>query len=112
MKNEPEPVKGTARLTLTVNVETQKKAVLTHYQLQLIPSHPEMGYPAWRLTKSDGSHYEVLLTQDGPICNCADYIYRREYSAEPMCKHLKSLRAVGLLSRDLVHATDDNGFPP
>jgi predicted nucleic acid-binding Zn finger protein len=44
--------------------------------------------------------YDILLTPHGPACSCPDWEFRRNGRDEGGCKHVKSLRAVGLLSRE------------
>lgn len=57
----------------------------------------ECGTVAYRLTKSDGSHYNVVRTRLGSVeCDCPDYTYRREGTA-CMCKHGAALVDAGLI---------------
>lgn len=96
------PVQGSARLTLTVTVQTAKGPKETEYLLHYLHPYPEAD-PAWRLTKlKDGEPsdvvYDVALTPSGPECSCPDWNWCRQ-NAEKSCKHAESLRAVGLLRR-------------
>ncbi len=92
------PAHGTAALFLNVNGTT--------YRLRFIESHEEIGRPAWKLTKLDkdgattDTAYEILLTPHGPNCNCPDFVYRRDGRDPGLCKHCRSLVAVGLLKRE------------
>lgn len=95
------PVQGKARLssdckTLTITRSGKE----TDYALEFLESHPDLGYPAWRLTKLDGTFYDVILTEHGIECTCADYNYCR-VNTQKKCKHAESARAVGLLRNDL-----------
>lgn len=102
-ETSPEEVTGKASLYLFIERENQvsgKKAVMTHYRVNFIPSDPDIGAPAWRLTKWDGKkydeHYDVILRLTGAECTCPDFGFRR-HNTEKGCKHTASLRAVGLL---------------
>lgn len=55
--------------------------------------------PAWRLTKSEGDHYEVHVASHGPSCTCPDFIWCREHQDPAGCKHVVALRQQGLLRR-------------
>jgi hypothetical protein len=85
-----EPVHGVARLTLSISG--------TDYRLRRIPTDPSAALRAWRLRKADGTHYTVAVTEHGPCCDCADFTFRRDGLDPNGCKHIASLRAVGLLS--------------
>lgn len=96
---ERKPVEGKARLTLTITVKTKRKSVTTIYLVQYL--HPaDWADPAWRLTKADGTTYDVHLSQDGPYCTCPDFIYCREEKRKK-CKHVEAARSVGLLRKDV-----------
>jgi hypothetical protein len=60
------------------------------------PTHNEDGR-AWRLRKADGTTYWVAETPYGPTCDCPDQVWRREGRDPAGCKHLRSLRAAGLV---------------
>jgi hypothetical protein len=57
--------------------------------------------PGWLdLEKSSGESYRVTLEgSQGPSCDCHDYRYRRAGLDSLGCKHLRALRAEGLLPR-------------
>jgi hypothetical protein len=59
---------------------------------------------AWRLRKADGSTYDVADTIDGPTCDCADQTFRHDGIDATGCKHIRALRALGLI--------DDEGDGP
>ena len=90
------PVVGKARLVLIIEVVRKKGTLETPYLCQFLPSDPSIGKPAWRLTKPDKTTYEVVMTEHGPVCNCADFTFCRG-NIEKGCKHTASLKAVGLL---------------
>jgi hypothetical protein len=83
------PASGTAGLTLHLNG--------TDYRLRLIQAHPEIASLAYRLTKPDGTAYDVRQTGYGAECSCPDYAYSREGKDPRGCKHVCGLRAWGLL---------------
>lgn len=84
----PQPA-GKARLTLTINN--------TDYFLINLRPHPETAIAAWRLTKKDGTSYDISITKHGVVnCTCPDFTWSREpYGA--FCKHIKAALALGLL---------------
>jgi hypothetical protein len=53
---------------------------------------------AWRLTKGEGKVYDVAEGPYGPTCDCPDFIYRRDGNDRHGCKHIRGLRAFGLVS--------------
>lgn len=94
-----EAVSGSARLDgdkLTVKVNTKKGPKETVYWVTRLDPHPNCGFPALKLVKSDGSSYELIRTPFGITCSCADYIFCRE-NTEKKCKHAEAGRACGLL---------------
>ncbi len=92
-----EPVKGKVRLLLEIEVQTRKGSVTTAYTVRFLESHPEIGAPAWRLTKTDGEFYDIILKPSGPECSCADFTFCRINNDARGCKHICACRAVGLL---------------
>jgi hypothetical protein len=52
---------------------------------------------AWRLRKADGMTYTVADTIDGATCDCADYVCRHDGHDQTGCKHIRALRALGLI---------------
>lgn len=51
----------------------------------------------FRLQKPDGSAYDVAQTAFGPVCDCPDFVFRRDGLDPTGCKHVKGLTAYGLL---------------
>ena len=94
---ERAPVEGHARLTLRITVRTKRGMDATDYVVTFLPSHPSVGAPAWRLTKTDGTVYDVIVRGHGPECDCPDFVICRDGRDRKGCKHIAALRAVGLL---------------
>jgi hypothetical protein len=93
---------GRAKLWIAITVVNDKGQETSHaYALTYLNPYPE-ATPAWRLTKTDDSSYDVALTEHGPVCSCPDFLYARDGHDEKGCKHVASLRAVGLLRREPV----------
>lgn len=68
------------------------------YGVEVIPAH-DSGSVAVRLTKPDGTAYDVVLDRYGLLhCDCGDYEFRRMNTAEA-CKHGKALLAEGVIRR-------------
>ena len=63
------------------------------------PIRPEMSdvIRAWRLRKPDGTVYSIADTIDGATCDCADFVYRHDGHDQTSCKHIRALRALGLI---------------
>ena len=92
-----QPVKGEAKLYMTVTVENAKGELVQRlYHLRFLQPHPEVANPAWRLTKTDGEFYDVAMTETGPTCTCPDWNFCRQNTPKA-CKHCEALRAVALL---------------
>ena len=83
------PPHGTASLTLTING--------VHYLIRLNEAHPGVARKAWRLTKADGTTYDVGIREFGTECSCGDFNFRRQQRGQ-QCKHIRAMVAVGLLS--------------
>ena len=45
-----------------------------------------------------GDIYDVTQTVHGPVCDCPDYIFRRDGLDPHGCLHIRAMRAVGILS--------------
>ena len=86
------PAHGVARLTLHINS--------TAYQVKPLPSDPSAANRVFRLRKADGVFYHVAATQDGAVCDCPDFTFRRDGIDPDGCKHIRALTVVGLLSRE------------
>ncbi len=82
-------VSGTCRLALAINA--------TVYFVRPLQPHPEVSARAVRLTKTDGTIYDVAITTHGAECSCPDFTFHRQGKDPKGCKHIAALRAVGLL---------------
>lgn len=83
------PATGTACLILVIND--------TFYQVARLRPDPEVASAAWRLAKGDDAVYDVALMPHGPMCSCPDFTFNRDGKDPAGCKHVKALRAWGLL---------------
>ena len=70
-----DPVHGTAALHLIITVKG--KPIV--YRVTNLQPDLEAANPAWRLTKSDGTFYDVHVDQHGAACACEDYLFCREH---------------------------------
>jgi hypothetical protein len=61
---------------------------------------------AWRLRKADGTTYTVADTSDGATCDCGDFIFRHDGRDQAGCKHVRALRALGLIDPDGEDASE------
>jgi hypothetical protein len=80
---------GTCRLSLSIN------GVL--YAIRRLECDPGAARVLWRLRKADGTSYHVARTDHGDDCSCPDFIFNRDGFDAEVCKHIRSLRACGLL---------------
>lgn len=87
------PVQGAARLCLLIRVKGKGQV----YYLDLLHPHTDLGTPAFRLTKTNGENYDVIVTPAGATCECQDFVRCRDGKDQKGCKHIAGLRAVGLL---------------
>ena len=83
------PAHGKAGLTLHVNGQD--------YRVCRLEPHPAVAGKGFRLTKPDGTHYDVATTPHGVTCECGDWVFHRDGKDPDGCKHVKALRAWGLL---------------
>ncbi|WP_435007057.1 hypothetical protein P12x_004458 [Tundrisphaera lichenicola] len=72
----------------------------TVYDVESLPNAPDAGGRAFRLTKADGTAYDVAQTAYGPECDCPDYIFRRDGIDPEGCKHVKAVVGSGLILRN------------
>lgn len=79
--------------SMTISIDDDEKT----YDVAALDPSPEVGSPAYRLTKRDGSgSHDVILTAHGPECSCGDFNFRRR-NEKIACKHIETLRARGFL---------------
>ena len=74
----------------------------TSYTLRVLPIGDMQELKAqFRLGKPDKSFYYVSVRLDDvAVCDCADFTFRRAQADFDGCKHILSLRAVGLLQME------------
>lgn len=84
-----QPQRNRCRLTLTING--------TDYALRSFASPDGR---VWILRRAEGHHHHVAPTAHGWTCNCGDWTWRREHRDPAGCKHIRALRAVGLIGED------------
>jgi hypothetical protein len=80
---------GTCRLTLSING--------TAYAVIPNRGASELASRAFRLKKADGTIYDVAATPHGVTCDCPDYLFNRQDKDVAGCKHVKAMKACGLL---------------
>lgn len=100
LKAPRKPVTGTARLLLCVTVPGKRKPNTTVYTVSRLSPHPQVGHPAYRLTKEDGTTYDVIRTAHGWVCCCPDFTYCRG-NHEKGCKHTAAV--AGLVQQGLLN---------
>jgi hypothetical protein len=83
------PASGVTTLILSINGIS--------YQVLRLQPHPEVAAVAFRLRKGDGAVYDVAQTAQGAQCSCPDFIFNRDGKDPAGCKHIKAMRAWGLL---------------
>lgn len=66
------------------------------YALAWLSPHPTVASGAWRLTKNDGTTYDIHVDAFGPHCSCPAATYRGENTAD-VCKHCAAMRATGVI---------------
>jgi hypothetical protein len=54
---------------------------------------------AWRLRLADGTAYTVAETVHGATCECGDFVWRHDGKDAAGCKHIRALRALGLIDQ-------------
>jgi hypothetical protein len=92
---------GSFRLDLTIGE--------TSYAIRPLAESLKAGSRAFRLVKGDGTIYDVASTAYGPVCDCPDYIFRREGLDPSGCKHIKALVGSGLIEADLTIPVSASG---
>jgi hypothetical protein len=80
---------GVCRLTLDING--------TAYAVIPNRGASELASKAFRLRKADGTIYDVAATAHGVTCDCPDYLFNRQDKDVNGCKHVKAMKACGLL---------------
>jgi hypothetical protein len=91
-KAPPRPVSGSCRWAKRID-ETAGVLVIngTPYGVY---AHTDAGrVVGYRLTKADGTTYDIDVTAEYWSCDCPDYLYRRGGIDPKGCKHTAALRA-------------------
>src|SRR4051794_26562934 len=85
------PTHGTCGLTLKVNGVS--------YAVRPGPADAFAALKSFRLTKGDGTAYDVAVTLTGNVCDCPDFVFHRDGIDPAGCKHVKALAAVGIIDQ-------------
>ncbi len=85
----PRRAAGTCRLFLRISGVCYGLSRLDRPRLAVLEG--------WRLTKADGTAYDVARTEHGCSCDCPDFAWRRDGVEPDGCKHIRALIRVGLL---------------
>jgi hypothetical protein len=83
------PARAACQLTMAING--------IDYQVHSSRSEPSAVLKAYRLSKADGTAYDVALTAYGLTCDCPDSIFHCDGIDPDGCKHIKALVTYGLL---------------
>jgi hypothetical protein len=84
----PRQMPGVCRLTLTING--------LYYAVRPIASQDDAVSRAFRLSRQEAV-FDVAQTVHGPVCDCPDFVFRREGRDPRGCLHIRAMFAVGLL---------------
>jgi hypothetical protein len=96
------PSNPTAQLHIAIWTDTKDGRKATWYRVTRLKSDPDIGAPAWRLTKhpeateKEETFYDVIQRPHGVECSCPAGTYG-ESKGIVECKHAKCLKQVGLL---------------
>jgi hypothetical protein len=112
--NDVKPLTGTASfrdglLTITTHAKRGERTVklMVFYAIKDLYPDRRVANPAYSLKKCNLENgylvkteleYHVAVEKFGPTCSCAHSTFRGKNSRE-VCKHVKAMRAVGLLPR-------------
>ncbi len=88
---QPKLKPRTYRLILSIDAQ--------HYLVRPVVCDPILADRAFRLTKPDGTSYDVIQGSHGPTCDCPDFIFRRDGIDPNGCKHIQGLVSQGLVKR-------------
>jgi hypothetical protein len=89
----------TVRRVLHVGKRTREE--VTAYGVIVLQPDPDVGSPAVRLVKADGSSYDLIQTEYGWTCECRDFESRRRNvanEADRECKHIRAVLKAGVLA--------------
>ena len=85
------PAHAVCRLTMAING--------VDYRVEPNPAEAYAVMKAYRLSKPDGTAYDIARTHHGLTCDCPDFIFRLDGLDPDGCKHIKAMVAYGLLDR-------------
>ena len=88
--------RGRCRLTLTING--------VHFSVRPLQSEDDQIKRAFRLRRiplRSGVIFDVAETAHGAVCDCPDFVFRRDGLDPRGCLHIRAMRAVGLLEASL-----------
>jgi hypothetical protein len=91
MSDEPDK-RGRCRLTLTING--------VHFSVRPIKTEDADVKRAFRLRKQplkSNVIFDVAETVHGAICDCPDFVFRRDGLDPRGCLHVRAMKAVGLI---------------
>lgn len=77
-------------LTITV------KGKATAYTVEFLVTDRRVAHPAIRLTKGDGTSYDIHHDKHGWHCQCPSQVFVEDKMGR-LCKHLRACRNVGLI---------------
>lgn len=95
---------GSCSLALTING--------TPYDLVVHQAEAEGVGRVFRLAKANGESYDVSEHADECLCTCPDFESRRRGLDALGCKHIRSLRALGLMIEPPVFAQEAQEATP
>ncbi len=93
MSGEPEKRRN-CRLTLTIDG--------VHFSVRPIQSEDDQIHRAFRLRRKpfrSGVIFDVAETVHGAVCDCPDFVFRRDGLDPRGCLHIRAMRAVGLRNK-------------
>ena len=81
---------------LAITTVLRRKMLATKYRVTDLHPDPKVASPAYRLTKDDGTFYDVAVEETHASCTCGSFVFRNE-PKQRLCKHLAALINVGLI---------------
>lgn len=79
-------------LTLRIETPTSKGMVAYEYTVTRLPADNTFADAALRLTKADGTTYDIHADGGWLECECEDFVARQR-----VCKHLRAIVETGLI---------------
>lgn len=94
---DPADAASVARIMGVSEISDTRTVEVKGLGYQVEPLRSEDG-PAYRLTSPKGKVYDVEDTCHGATCDCPDFVCRRAGLDAAGCKHVKALKAAGLIA--------------